>query len=217
MDGIHDLGGMEGFGPIKTDSPPFTYDWERRVWAIVQNTRGGLEGGTIDWWRHTIECMEPSTYLSVSYFEKWCLNQMTQFIDCGTFTLEEVVSGETTRLQDPPAPSGVNGALARLRANEVFFDGPNETPPAFSEGDVVRTLAHVAASHTRLPRYAREKTGRILAYRGAHMFPDTSAKGAHEPRHLYTVDFSACDLWGDGADPKDTVTLDLWEDYLVRP
>ncbi|MEO0991683.1 MAG: SH3-like domain-containing protein, partial [Pseudomonadota bacterium] len=104
----------------------------------------------------------------------------------------------------------------RLKQNEVFFDRPMDTKPAFSEGDTVVTVAHVDARHTRLPRYARDRQGTVLAYRGAHLFADTSAEGREEPQHLYTVEFPATELWGPSADPKDSVTLDLWESYFVR-
>jgi nitrile hydratase len=213
MDTVHDLGGMQGFGPIEVNAPPFAHDWERRMWALAKNIPGP-PGSTIDWWRHIVERLPPAAYLSMPYFEKWCLTHMTDQITGGVFTLDEVVAGHTARRQDPPAPTGLPGARARLRANEYFFDRPLDTPPLFAPGDPVRTLAHVTANHTRLPRYARDRRGEILAHRGAHVFADLSATGVEEPRHLYTVVFAATELWGDEADPRDTVTLDLWESYL---
>ncbi len=212
MDGIHDLGGMEGFGAIDTDAPPFRHDWERRMWAIAKNT--GAPDWTLDWWRHMVERMQPATYLSVSYFEKWCLNYLTGFVTSGLFTLEDVARGTTPRTQAPPDPSGVDGALQRLRDNERFFDLDSPDPARFAAGAPVRTKSHIAARHTRLPRYARGCRGEVIAHHGAHVFPDLSAQGIHVGQHLYTVAFAARDLWGEAADPRDSVTLDLWDSYL---
>lgn len=215
MDTIHDLGGVEGFGAIDTKAPGFTHDWERRSWAIAKNTTAS--SGTLDFWRHSLERMEPATYLSISYFEKWCLNNMTQFILAGDFTLEEVLSGRTEKSDQPNPPSGLEGARARLKANEVFFDRQIDAPPLFAVGDVVLTKEHIDARHTRLARYARGKSGTILAHHGAHVFADAAAAGDERAEHLYTVEFSARTLWGNSANPRDSVTLDLWESYCVRP
>lgn len=213
MDGIHDLGGMEGFGPVDTHAPPFAHDWERRMWAISKNT--AASEGTIDAWRHAIERMRPATYLSIPYFEKWCLNEMAQFVLAGDFTMDEVLSGHPQHREAPPPPTGLDGARARLRANEVDFSRPTDAPPAFAPGDAVRTVAHVSARHTRLPRYARAKAGKVIAHHGAHVFADLAATGVKVPQHLYTVAFAAIELWGETADPRDSITLDLWESYLV--
>ena len=70
-------------------------------------------------------------------------------------------------------------------------------------------------NHTRLPRYARDTRGTIIAHHGCHFLPDEGAKGNHVGDHLYTVCFAAAELWGPEANPRDTVTLDLWERYLV--
>ncbi len=71
--------------------------------------------------------------------------------------------------------------------------------------------------HTRLPRYARGKTGVVEAVRGAFVFPDTSAHGQGEaPQWLYTVRFAARELWGADAEPNASVTIDAFEPYLER-
>ena len=85
----------------------------------------------------------------------------------------------------------------------------------FSVGDRVHTLSHMPSGHHRLPRYIRGHFGEIILYHGAHVFPDTNACFAGEnPQHLYTVRFSAEELWGGDASIRDTVTADLWESYL---
>jgi nitrile hydratase len=55
----------------------------------------------------------------------------------------------------------------------------------------------------------------VTALHGAHVFPDSHAHGnGEDPRPLYTVRFAAQELWGHQANPRDTVSLDLWEPYL---
>lgn len=216
MDGPHDLGGKQGFGPIEVDAPPFRHDWEWRQWALSKNVEA--PGGTLDWWRATMELTPPTAYLGQPYFVKWCLNDLVQAVDKGLFTLEEVLAGTTTRAPAPPAtPRNLEGALARVRANLAHFDRPAPAPPTFAVGDPVRTRRHGHSGHTRLPAYARAAAGIITAHHGAHVFADRNAEGVEDPQHLYTVEFDAAELWGNEADPRDTVRLDLWEPYLVYP
>lgn len=216
MDGTHDLGGKEGFGPIPIDPDdnPFHHDWEARMWAIA---RSGARGGdiTIDWFRHGLECMVPSDYLSHRYFQKWCANHFMLLIDNDTFTPEEVRNGHTDRRGDPVPALTVEDVLRANRASRVSFEVEVKTAPRFRVGDSIVTLRHMNSGHTRLPMYARGARGEIIAHHGAHLLPDKGAKGVHEGEHLYTVSFSAPALWGEGADARDSVALDLWESYLV--
>ena len=212
MDGPHDLGGKDGFGPVDSEAPPFSHDWEARQWALSKNVP--LPGGTIDFWRHGIENMDPATYLSLPYFEKWCLNEIAHRVDQGLFTMDEVLTGTPGTRQDPPAaPLDMNGTLAQLRANNTDFRVEMDTPPAFAIGDSVRTLNTPTPGHTRLPAYARGHLGRIIAHHGGHLYADAGAKGEHRGEHLYTVAFTAAELWG--SDTPDTNCLDLWEPYIA--
>lgn len=210
---VHDLGGKEGYGSIDTRTVIFGTEWEGRMWALAKHVSG--PDWTLDWWRHIVERLDPEVYLSIPYFEKWCLTYMNGLISSGVFRADEVVSGHTDTHQEPRPPSGQEGALQRLRANEVFFDRPIDTPPAFAIGDSVLTCPEMTNSHTRLPLYAQDKRGEVVAYHGAHVFPDRSAEGVEEGQHLYTVAFTAQELWGADADSRDSVTLDLWESYFV--
>ena len=213
MDGPHDLGGKDGYGPVDVDAPPFREDWERRQWALSKNVP--MPGGTIDFWRHGIENMDPVTYATEPYFVKWCLNEIAHRIDQGLFTLEEVLSGTPDGRQQPPAPAlDMEGTLARLRANNADFRVEMDQPPAFANGDKVRTLNIPSPGHTRLPAYARGHEGTVIAHHGGHLYADAGARGEHAGEHLYTVEFTARELWGD--DAPDTICLDLWEPYLVR-
>lgn len=212
MDGPHDLGGKDGFGPVDTAAPPFAHDWEARQWALSKNVP--LPGGTIDFWRHGIENMDPATYLSIPYFEKWCLNEIAHRVDQGLFTMNEILTGTPETRQDPPAdPLDMDGTLARLRANNRDFRVEMATPPAFAIGDRVRTLNTPTPGHTRLPAYARGHTGTVIAHHGGHLYADAGAVGEHRGEHLYTVEFTAAELWG--SDTLDTICLDLWEPYIA--
>lgn len=213
MDGIHDLGGKEGHGAVDVEAPDFRYDWERLQWALSEIA--SPPGGTIDWWRHGIECMAPVSYLSLPYFEKWCLNELAHFVDQGVFSMEEVLAGQPDETGPAPDALDMDAALAAMRGYNTDFSSAMAAPPVFRVGDEVWTIATPVPGHTRLPAYARGHKGRIVAHHGGHLFPDAGARGVHEAGHLYTVEFEAGELW-DTASP-DTVCLDLWEAYLVRP
>lgn len=211
MDSMHDLGGKEGMGPVDVDAPPFRHGWEERQWALSKTVP--IEGFTIDANRYCLEQLPGPAYLSMPYFEKWCLRDLALLVISGTFTVEEVLAGATATRNAPPPALDIEGAKARLRANEACFEVESSAPPAFAEGDRVATIRAGHSGHTRLPAYARAATGRIHAHRGVHVYPDDSADGNERGEHLYTVSFRAADLWPD-ADRRDTVLIDLWEPYL---
>ncbi len=218
MDGVHDLGGKEGFGPIDVSAPDFRHDWERRQWALSKMIDAGPLVPSLDAWRHGVELMPPAVYLSVPYFEKWCLQALHLLVKAAGVTVEEVAA-HVGRAPGPgvAAPGAVRdlaGALAAVRANEAFFDLEPAQSARFAPGDRVRTARAGHSGHTRLPAYARAAVGEIVAHHGGHVFPDASAEGEEVGHHLYTVRFAATELWGAGADARDSVLLDLWEPYL---
>lgn len=215
MDGIHDLGGRQGFGPIDIDQQDrtFQFDWEERMWGIAR--AGVAQGITIDWFRHGIERMVPADYLGFRYFNKWATNYTALLIDNGLVTLAEALRGHVDEPQPPAGPLGVPELLERNRRSNVSFRRDVDAAPAFAVGDSVRTKRRVDSEHTRLPHYATSARGTITAQHGAHLLPDRGAAGEHVAEHLYTVEFAAPELWGEAADPRDTVRLDLWESYLV--
>ncbi|RVT82617.1 nitrile hydratase subunit beta [Rhodobacteraceae bacterium CCMM004] len=214
MDGPHDLGGRQGFGPVDVDAPPFRHDWERRQWALSKNVAVGYRN--IDHTRWILEQIPPAHYLAAPYFEKWCLRDMAGLILAGQVTLDEAVAGHATTQAPPAAPRDLAAAREALKANEAVFDRPATAPPRFAPGDRVRTARAGPRGHTRLPAYARAAQGTVTAHHGAHLFPDACAHGTETAHHLYTVAFAASDLWDD-ADPRDEVRLDLWEPYLDAP
>ena len=220
MDGIHDLGGMHGFGPVEREEnePPFHGRWEAVVVAIEA---AGLGGGlyNIDEFRHGIERMDPAHYLGSSYFEHW-LDGIARVLDEKGVVGAGELEARTRLLRErpdaplPAPPAGAAAAAGRRSESETSFRPP-AGPPKFAMGAVVTTRTIHPAGHTRLPRYARGKRGVIDAHRGCHVFPDTHAHGLGEqPQHVYSVRFEARELWGDAAEPNQRVYIDLWESYL---
>lgn len=215
MNGVHDMGGMENLGPIapEADEPVFHHIWEARVHALslASPTRRNIDEG-----RHQRERIPGPEYLAMSYYEKWFRGLSELLVKYGYATREEIVSGRPTpdfEKQTPLLTAGeVPGRMAR-RGSYIR----EASPPKFAVGDAVRALNLNPPGHTRLPRYVRGRFGVITANHGAHVFPDSHAHGGGEdPRPLYTVRFTARELWGAEAHPKDSVSLDLWEPYLER-
>lgn len=216
MDGIHDLGGKQGYGPIDVDEEdvPFHAPWEARMWAISRNR--GAPGCTIDWWRHVRERIDPIDYLTRKYFDQWIQTELAVHINAGVFTMDEVIAGRSSTEPVPQGPGiSRDEALAADAAKATRFDRDIKEPPAFKPGDRVRTARFAPVHHTRLPEYARDRQGVILAHRGAHLFADAGARGIEEAQHLYTVGFEAEELWPEAQGRRDRIYLDLWESYLA--
>ena len=187
MNGIHDMGGMHGFGPVvvEKNEPLFHAPWEARVRALVSLVTRRI--ANIDAFRHAIERIDPVTYLSVGYFGRWLI------------ALETLVRERGERLEK----------RARGTLREVG------TAPRFGVGAPVRTRNLQPAGHTRLPGYARGKLGTIARLHPGFVFPDTNAEGRGEnPQWVYAVRFEARELFGSGAEPNASVCVDLFESYL---
>jgi nitrile hydratase subunit beta len=87
--------------------------------------------------------------------------------------------------------------------------------PRFKVGQVVRALNMNPDSHTRLPRYIRGKAGTVEQVHGGFVFADSRGRAAgDDSQHLYSVRFSAVELWGASASPGDSVNITLWESYM---
>ncbi len=215
MDGMHDLGGKEGFGPIAVthEDPAFQADWEGRMYALSQTV--GSSDMSIDWFRFLAELLPPEAYLSIPYFEKWCLVALTGFVNAGVFTEEEVLAGGGESEIAASAVQSVEAVLAAVKAGCTDFSRHYAREPAFAVGDEIVTQRHGVPGHTRLPSYARGCAGRITAYHGAHLFPDAVWQRIEVALPLYTVSFEARELWGPEAAGGDSVMLDLWEPYLL--
>lgn len=220
MDGIHDLGGKQGYGAIDRDGEDevFHHDWEGREWGIAQCAR--TPGITIDWWRHCRELIMPVDYLARPYFDSWAQTDFSTYIEAGWITLDEVDAGHSLTAEidygEPPPAMSLEQVLDEDRAHALRFDAEIDAPPAFAVGQRVLTARHGHAGHTRLPQYARGRVGTINACHGAHVFPDLSASGTELHQHCYNVMFEAAELWPEAAGRRDRVYLDLWESYLEQ-
>ena len=200
MNGVHDMGGMHGFGRVEPepDEPVFHQAWEGRVRAIMEKTVGRQYH--LDEFRHAIERMPAATYLEASYYEKWLHAVETVLLEKGVVTEEELRSGHAAG----PAPAAA-----------VRRDPPPTVKARFRPGDRVRTRNLNPKGHTRLPRYARGRRGTVRTVNGPFLLPDSNAHGLDAPwEPCYAVEFGAVELWGEGANPADRVCVDLWESYL---
>lgn len=215
MDGIHDLGGKEGFGPIDVNEEevPFHADWEGRMWGISRLARA--PDWTIDWWRHVRELIDPVDYLSRPYFDSWAQTHIAAYINSGIISLDEAVSGKSENSAENQARVlDHDTAIQEVYEQAARFDCEIEDPPKYKIGDKVRMSLTAHQHHTRLPQYVRGMAGMVHAHHGAHIFPDLSAQGIEVGQHLYSIVFNAQDLWPEVDSPKDKVYLDLWESYF---
>lgn len=214
MNGVHDMGGTHGFGPVvrEENEPLFHADWEARVRAIMYLTLGqGLYN--LDAFRYGIEQMPPADYLRAPYYERWLTTVERNLIHNGVLGVSEL-SGRLEGLADSREIAAVYDAIGVTRwadagAPQSAGDGH------FAVGDAVLARNAHSGGHTRLPRYVRGKRGVVEALRGEQTLPDANAIGlGKQPQRLYKVRFEGQELWGESAEPNTAVHLDLWESYL---
>jgi nitrile hydratase beta subunit len=218
MNGAHDMGGMQGFGPVvpEPDEPVFHADWERRAFALTLAM--GMPGGwNIDMGRFSRENRDPAEYLSMSYYQLWLAGLEVLMKERGLVSGAEIEAGHAQGTVKPVprvlSPADVEKVLHR--------GGPTErdtkTKPAYGPGDRVRAKNINPPTHTRLPRYVRGHLGTVERVIGFHVFPDSNAKGVGEnPQWLYTVKFDGDELFGPDGDPAAKISVDAWEPYLER-
>ena len=91
MNGIHDLGGMHGFGPVdpERDEPVFHHEWERRAFAVTM-AAGFLGEWNIDMSRYAREQMPPAEYLATTYYEHWLFGLEQLLVERGLLTRAEI-------------------------------------------------------------------------------------------------------------------------------
>jgi nitrile hydratase beta subunit len=216
MNGIHDMGGMHGMGPMQLEKnePVFHARWEARVYAMVR-AMGAWRKWNIDASRHQRELIPAAESLRMSYYEKWLTGLIELMIANGLVTRSEVESGQASPGSSKATPALPADAVARLVATGSPYNRQARIAPRFQSGQVVRARNLNPVGHTRLPRYVRSKLGTIDSIHGIFVFPDTNAQFKGEnPQHLYSVRFTARELWGEQAVSQDSVYVDLWEDYL---
>ena len=219
MNGIHDMGGMDGFGPIpiEHDEPVFHAPWEGRVWAM--NTALGAWGKwNIDAGRYTMEQMDPVLYLSRSYYQRWLHRTETILVAHDLVSRAEIDTPPNERqVTAETKPLAIADIVVRQRkARSARID--QDIPAKFKAGDPIRARNIHPTGHTRIPRYVRGKVGQINRDHGVFIFPDTNAVFAGKtPQHLYSVQFTAQEIWGNDASPTDKIFVDMWDDYLEAP
>ena len=210
MNGIHDMGGMQGLGEIgyRESEPGFHEPWEVRLFALVRAMRLGSL-------RPYIESIPAADYLRMSYYERWYTAMVNRIIERGDVTRAEVESGRADPVSAKETP-----ALTPSVAREYIFRTPKteldiELAPRFHVRDRVLGRNIHPTTHTRMPRYTRGKTGVVERDRGVFNLPDDEEVSAEpKPQHVYLIRYTAQQLWGEEASTHDSVYIDMWEDYL---
>jgi nitrile hydratase beta subunit len=219
MDGIADMGGTAGWGPVhppRVDEPVFEERWQGRAFALGTYSIP-VSGRNVDALRHAIERLDRTAYLDDGYYGRW-LNGAESMLTDSAILAPGAIDARARNLrgehvEEPPTPEphkpdytpAAEGALRTVDA-----------APAFTTGERVRARDMSPAGHTRLPGYARGHTGVVDLVQPAAVLPDTNAHFLGEnPQHVYSVRFDSRELWGAGAEPF-AVTLDLYESYLEK-
>ncbi|MGB0847007.1 MAG: nitrile hydratase subunit beta [Thiolinea sp.] len=215
MDGIHDLGGKQGFGPVKASTADATLDDPVDAFGWTMNQTLRAPGLSIDWWRHIRELTPPVDYLTRPYFDQWVMTQLIAMIDTGALELDEVLNNKPVPVAEPEPVMSVEDVLTANREAGKRFDTDIEDDPRYQIGDSVLMRNASFSGHSRLPNYVLGKAGVITAHHGAHYFPDACAHGDERAEHLYTVEFTATELWPQDDVEKNLIYLDLWESYFV--
>jgi nitrile hydratase subunit beta len=215
MNGVHDMGGMHGFGKVEPEpnEPVFHAPWEGRVLAM-NRAMGSVGLWNIDIGRYSREQLPPVVYLGSSYYRKWQLGLEDMCVQFGLIGEDELAAGRSLH---PAAPVKrvVTAADAPKLLSRGSFERPATAAAKFKPGDRVRTRNINPPTHTRLPRYARGRSGTVECVRGCHVFPDSVvSRSGEDPHWLYTVVFDGRELWGADADPSVKVSIDAWEPYL---
>ena len=203
MDGIHDLGGRQGFGRVRhaPDATAFHEAWEVRVNSLYAvAVRLGIFN--MDEYRHAIERMDPRHYLAAGYYERSLTGLATLCVEKGIVTREELE--RRARGSFPLSAPGASGRT-NLPARERF-----------KPGDRVRVREDYVPGHVRMPAYIRGKTGTVVGESPAYPFPDAHAHGvASQDEPTYDVRFRSEDLWPNSAD-RALVHAGVFQSYLER-
>ena len=223
MNGVHDMGGMHGFGPVQREEhePVFHEEWEGRL-VGMRNVVGPAPGLGPGGFRYAIESLDPAFYLTASYYERWLETFAAGLIQRGLITPEELAQRIDAYAEEPdaPLPKAEDPALARqaverLRRRRDLHHHEMTVTPRFAPGDQVRARNVHPIGHTRMPRYVRGKQGVVRWCYGVHATLDHEPNGPIlPPQPVYSVQFAMEELWGESAEPGEHLYIDLWESHL---
>lgn len=224
MNGVHDLGGLEGLGPVNPTKqgkePAFHSEWEKSVFSMLVPAL--LAGINLDEFRHGIEKMHPVEYLSSRYYEHWLHTMAHGLIEKGVISEAEFEERTRHYLDNPDAPLPERSDPEQVKLLlDVLHAGastkmPTDATPRFKVGETVRVKTYHPSGHTRAARYMRGKQGVVDRVYDSFVFPDTNSRREGEnPQYVYSVRFEAAHVWGaETSEPNETIYFDLWEPYL---
>ena len=217
MNSIHDLGGMDGVGAldIEANEPVFHDEWERKVFSFALALIGARYFG-LDEVRHAVERMPPADYLQAPYYGTWLYGMTSLLQEKNVLMREELAAGRSLRPDNgnllPPFPPQMAGYII---TQPIPTKVDANVAPRFKPGDAIVARNIHPTGHTRLPRYVRGKRGVVEEDYGIFPLSDAVAHGEPDrPQHVYSVSFTARELWGEDAKAGDTVSLDLFDEYL---
>lgn len=224
MNGIHDMGGMHGFGPVEIEEnePVFHHPWEGRVYGMVTTIRDAHDVYGPYGSRFYIESIPPDRYLTSSYYEKWMIALENALMAKGLLTREEL-EAKSSEFRDSPDmvvprredPEATRQVIENIRLRLPLSKSPDaDIRPAFQAGDAVRALNINPQGHTRLPRYIRGKLGTIEKLYKIQDIQDHVPESELGPQTVYSVRFEGVELWGAAAEENQSLYIDMWESYL---
>lgn len=225
MDGVHDMGGMQGFGRVEPDDDTVGYhaNWEGLVHSAFVATLGsGVHN--MDEFRHSIERMRPNHYLNAAYYDRWLVGISTLAVENGLISPMELrdrtvaISSNETTVPDHRNPGRIEELIDGV-VEQYSSRQEQEQEPTFELGDEVQVRNMHPDGHTRCPGYVRNARGVVKQHRGTHTFPDTHAHGDEEAEPMYNVAFDLNELWNEGNESEvdnsnDVIRIELWESYL---
>lgn len=224
MNGVHDLGGTDGLGPVPVpeSEPVYHEEWEKAAFAMFSMCfRAGFFG--VDAFRYGIEQMHPAAYLLSPYYDHWAHAVEHYGVAKGVLDEAEIDKRMQFFLENPDAPMPEREDPDLL----AFVDGvvksgapagrPSDKVAKFAVGDLVTVVDDSPHGHTRKARYIRGKTGVVEMAHGTMIYPDSAGNGGDDaPEHVYTVKFTNEELWGsEAAEPNGVVYFDVWEPYIT--
>ena len=223
MNGIHDVGGMHGFGAVlpEENEPVFHQPWEGRVYTMLRQFAGRFPAKVPGLARDIIEQIEPARYLSIPYYERFLEVLEKRALAEGIITeaelearmklIEDCGADPIPRSEDTEAAKSL---IISLKTNQLH-------PPIgvgsalFAAGDKVVARNLNWSGHNRLPRYIRGKRGWIERVNGCHLIEDSHSDAlGPNPQTVYTVGFEGAEVWGPECEANLKIYMELWEGYL---